>query len=46
MANYGRCRDCRHCDPSERDGYKLYCTWYGQYEDPDKIQDCDHYDDD
>lgn len=43
MANYGRCKECRYCNSSECKGYKLYCEWYGTYEDPDEIKDCNHY---
>ena len=38
--DYGRCRDCKHCDSSERDGYKWYCTMIGIYVDPDKVDKC------
>lgn len=43
MSDYCRCRDCRYCDPSEKDGYKTHCDWYGSYEDPDEIKECSHY---
>jgi hypothetical protein len=46
MDNYGRCRDCRYCDHTNKDGYKVHCEYYGTYEDPDKAHDCKHYDDD
>lgn len=43
MDEYIRCRDCQYLDTSERDGYKCYCEWYRTYEDPDKVQKCEHY---
>ena len=55
MENYGMCRDCAncdlnerngykvHCDLNERNGYKVHCDWYGTYEDPDELRDCNHY---
>ena len=46
MENYGRCRDCRYCDLTEKDGYKMYCEYYRTYEDPDKPKDCRQYDED
>ena len=47
MENYGRYKNCRYADPpSEKNGYKWFCTWYGTYEDPDDIKDCPHHDED
>ncbi len=43
MANYGMCRDCANCDLNECNGYKVHCDWYGTYEDPDELRDCNHY---
>lgn len=43
--NWGRCKYCKWCDPSERDGYKVFCERYGTYEDPDKTRECNNYDD-
>ena len=43
MDDYCRCKDCRYCDPSERDGYKWYCEYHKTYEDPDKLQECRNY---
>ena len=40
---YCKCKGCKHIDPNERSGYKWYCTWYGRYEDPDKVQECRHF---
>ncbi len=44
MANYGQCKDCSNCDLDERSGYKVHCDWYGTYEAPDELRDCQHYD--
>ena len=46
MEDYGTCRNCAYCDPSERDGYKWYCEWYKIYVDPDDGNDCSHRRDD
>ena len=37
MANYGKCEKCKYADPTEKNGYKWYCTWYKTYEDPEEI---------
>lgn len=44
MDNYGKCEKCSNCDPTERKGYKWYCEWYGTYEDPEIVRECDHFD--
>lgn len=44
MSEYCKCKGCKHIDPTERSGYKWYCTWYRSYEDPDEIRECSHYD--
>ena len=41
--NYCKCRDCKNIDPTERSGYKWYCTEYHSYEDPDTIRECRRY---
>ena len=38
MDEYRKCIKCRNCDPTERNGYKVYCERYGTYEDPDEIK--------
>ena len=43
MAEYGRCKDCKYCDPSTCSGYKVYCEWYRTFEDPDEIKKCEHF---
>ena len=40
---YCNCKGCRHVDPNERSGYKWYCTWYRSYEDPDRVHECVHF---
>ena len=42
--NYGKCKYCKWCDPTERNGYKWFCERYGTYEDPDEVRDCNNYD--
>ncbi len=37
---YCKCKGCKYADPTERSGYKWYCTEYRTYEDPDKIREC------
>lgn len=43
--NYCKCRNCKHIDPTERSGYKWYCTSYHSYEDPDLVRECRRYED-
>ena len=43
MENWGMCKKYRYVDPTERSGYKWYCSWYKCYVDPDTILDCPHY---
>lgn len=44
MADYWcKCKDCEYIDPTEKNGYKWYCTYYKSYEDPDQIKECRHY---
>lgn len=43
MSDYCRCKDCRHIDPNDKNGYRWYCTWYHGYEDPDAIHECSHF---
>lgn len=43
MSDYCKCKDCRHIDPSNKYGYKWYCTWYRSYEDPDNVHECSHF---
>ncbi len=45
MENYCKCKNCRYSDPTERKGHCWYCDWYGTYEDPDEVKECDHYTD-
>lgn len=40
---YCKCKNCKYVDPTERKGYKWYCSSYGSYEDPDKIRECKRY---
>jgi hypothetical protein len=39
----GKCESCRNVDPSERSGYRWYCTYYRSYEDPEILRECAHY---
>ena len=41
--NYCKCKGCKYIDPNSRSGYKWYCTYYGRYEDPDRVQECSHF---
>lgn len=41
--NWGKCKKCQYADPTEKDGYKWYCEWYGTYEDPDEIKECKQF---
>lgn len=43
MDNYCKCKNCKYCDPSERNGYKWYCEYYRIYVDPDEVQECRMY---
>jgi hypothetical protein len=43
MDDYCKCKDCEYIDPTEKSGYKWYCTYYNTYEDPDKVQECRYY---
>lgn len=38
-----KCKKCKYIDPTERSGYKWYCTYHGTYEDPDAVQECKDY---
>lgn len=38
-----KCKKCKYIDPTERNGYKWYCTYHGTYEDPDAVQECKDY---
>lgn len=40
---YCKCKNCKYVDPTDRKGYKWYCTSYGCYEDPDQIKECKRY---
>ena len=40
---YCKCKNCEYIDPTERSGYKWYCTYRKTYEDPDKVQECKLY---
>ena len=44
MSNYGRCKDCKWGEPVSGN-WKWHCTYYKTLEDPDEIQDCNHFDD-
>lgn len=44
MSNYGRCKDCKWGEPVSG-SWKWHCTYYKTLEDPDEIQDCNHFDD-
>ncbi|MCR5185944.1 MAG: hypothetical protein K6D97_02360 [Clostridia bacterium] len=41
--NYCKCKGCKYIDPTEKKGYKWYCTYYKTYEDPDKVHECSKY---
>ena len=43
MSEYVKCKYCRYCNTSEKDGYKCYCEWYRTYVDPDEVSECSHY---
>jgi len=44
MSDYRcKCKACKHLDPTEKSGYKEYCTRYGTYEDPDEVRECRAY---
>ena len=43
MDYYCKCKNCKECDPTERDGYKWYCEWYKIYVDPDEVTECKNY---
>ena len=45
MSNHGRCKDCKWGEPVSG-SWKWHCTYYKTLEDPDEIQDCNHFDDD
>lgn len=45
MENYCKCKNCRYSDPTEWKGHCWYCDWYGTYEDPDEVKECEHYKD-
>ncbi|MBM6825938.1 CFI-box-CTERM domain-containing protein [Mordavella massiliensis] len=38
-----KCKDCEYIDPTEKNGYKWYCTYRRTYEDPDEIKECRYY---
>jgi len=40
---YCKCKDCEYIDPTEKNGYKWYCTYRRTYEDPDEIKECRYY---
>ena len=40
---YCKCKSCRYIDPTERNGYQWFCTYYKTYEDPDKVHECKYY---
>lgn len=40
---YCKCRKCDYIDPTEKYGYKWYCTYRRTYEDPDEIKECRYY---
>ena len=40
---YCKCKDCEYIDPTEKYGYKWYCTYRKTYEDPEKVQECRYF---
>lgn len=40
---YCKCKTCANIDPTEKSGYKWYCTEYRSYEDPDIVRECKRY---
>lgn len=40
---YCKCKTCEYIDPTEKWGYKWYCTYHKRYEDPDEIKECRDY---
>lgn len=40
---YCKCKDCEYIDPTEKYGYKWYCTYRKTYEDPDEVKECRYY---
>lgn len=40
-----KCKECKNVDPTERKGYKWYCTEYKTYEDPDDVRECREFKD-
>lgn len=40
---YCKCKDCEYIDPTEKNGYRWYCTYRKIYEDPDEIKECKYY---
>lgn len=40
---YCKCIKCKYVDPTERKGYKWYCTYNGVYVDPEEVRECKKY---
>ena len=40
---YCKCKDCEYIDPTEKNGYKWYCTYRKTYEDPEEVQECRYF---